>query len=174
MVQNGKPPKWHFQKNVLFPFEVPYKCIFLIWCMVEGSGNPLQCSCLEPGRLPSVGSHWVGHDWSDLAAAALPKASWCIGAAEEENGLWVLLPVNGKISLGGEWEEGETWGSLKLIFALYLEPKCQSKVDLASSHTSVADKVVWLQERQLSCWKLGFLNCRRGEAVSWFIQQIFV
>ena len=24
----------------------------------------------EPGRLPSVGSHRVGHDWSDLAAAA--------------------------------------------------------------------------------------------------------
>ena len=25
----------------------------------------------EPGRLPSVGSHRVGHDWSDLAAAAI-------------------------------------------------------------------------------------------------------
>ena len=24
----------------------------------------------EPGRLPSMGSHSVGHDWSDLAAAA--------------------------------------------------------------------------------------------------------
>ena len=42
----------------------------------EGNGNPLQCSCLEnpgtaePGGLPSVGSHRVGHDWSDLAAAA--------------------------------------------------------------------------------------------------------
>ena len=42
----------------------------------EGNGNPLPCSCLEnprdaePGRLPSMGSHRVGHDWSDLAAAA--------------------------------------------------------------------------------------------------------
>ena len=33
-----------------------------------GNGNPLQCSCLknprdgEPGRLPSMGSHRVGHD----------------------------------------------------------------------------------------------------------------
>ena len=42
----------------------------------EGNGNPLQCSCLEnpgtgePGGLPSVGSHRVGHNWSDLAAAA--------------------------------------------------------------------------------------------------------
>ena len=36
--------------------------------------NPLQCSCLEnprePGGLPSMGSHRVGHHWSDLAAAA--------------------------------------------------------------------------------------------------------
>ena len=42
----------------------------------EGNGNPLQCSCLENPRdggawwLPSMGSHTVGHDWSDLAAAA--------------------------------------------------------------------------------------------------------
>ena len=34
----------------------------------EGNGNPLQCSCLEnprfgePGVLPSMGSHRVGHD----------------------------------------------------------------------------------------------------------------
>ena len=41
----------------------------------EGNGNPLQCSCLEnprdrePGGLPSIGSHRVGHDWSDLAIA---------------------------------------------------------------------------------------------------------
>jgi len=44
--------------------------------MGEGNGNPLQCSCLEnprdgePGGLPSMGSHRVGHNWSDLAAAA--------------------------------------------------------------------------------------------------------
>ena len=42
----------------------------------EGTGNPLQCFCLEnpgtgePGGLPSMGPHRVGHDWSDLAAAA--------------------------------------------------------------------------------------------------------
>ena len=27
----------------------------------------------EPGGLPSMGSHRVGHDWSDLAAAAAAK-----------------------------------------------------------------------------------------------------
>ena len=31
----------------------------------------------EPGGLPSMGSHRVGHDWSDLAAAAAePKPSY--------------------------------------------------------------------------------------------------
>ena len=42
----------------------------------EGNGNPLHCSCLEnprdgePGGLPSMGSHRVRYNWSDLAAAA--------------------------------------------------------------------------------------------------------
>ena len=42
--------------------------------------DPLQCSCLEnprdgePGELPSMGSHRVGHDRSDLAAAAAAAA----------------------------------------------------------------------------------------------------
>ena len=30
----------------------------------------------EPGGLPSMGSHRVGHDWSDLAAAAATPNSW--------------------------------------------------------------------------------------------------
>ena len=48
---------------------------FSLSCIGEGNGNPLQCSCLEnpgmgePGGLPSMGSHRVGNDWSDLAAA---------------------------------------------------------------------------------------------------------
>ena len=45
----------------------------------EGNGTPLQYSCLEnprdgePGRLPSMGSHRVRHNRSDLAAAAAEK-----------------------------------------------------------------------------------------------------
>ena len=30
----------------------------------------------EPGGLPSMGSHRVGHDWSDLAAAAAAGSKW--------------------------------------------------------------------------------------------------
>ena len=49
---------------------------FSLSCILEGNGNPLQCSCLEnprdgePGGLPSMGLHRVGQDLSDLAAAA--------------------------------------------------------------------------------------------------------
>ena len=41
---------------------------FSLSCIGEGNGDPLQCSCLEnprdwePGGLPSMGSHRVGHD----------------------------------------------------------------------------------------------------------------
>ena len=53
---------------------------FSLSCIGEGNGNPLQCFCLEnprdgePGGLPFMGSHRVGHDWSDLAAAAAPDS----------------------------------------------------------------------------------------------------
>ena len=45
-------------------------------CIGEGNGNPLQYSAWripgmeEPGGLPSMRSHRVGHDGRDLAAAA--------------------------------------------------------------------------------------------------------
>ena len=50
----------------------------------------------EPGRLPSVGSHRVGHDWSDLAAAA---AWWlfllsffiCLFGSSHFSSWWVWL-----------------------------------------------------------------------------------
>ena len=37
----------------------------------------------EPDGLPSMGSHRVGHDWSDLAAAAAENSEWFL----EEIGL---------------------------------------------------------------------------------------
>ena len=56
---------------------------FSLSCIVEGDGNPLQCSCLEnprdgeAGSLPSMGSHRVRHDWSDLAAAGKNTGVGC-------------------------------------------------------------------------------------------------
>ena len=66
---------------------------FSLSCIGEGNGNPLQCSCLEnprdgePGGLPSTGSHRIGHDWSDLAAAAAAAKSISMGL------LWSLLDI---------------------------------------------------------------------------------
>ena len=46
---------------------------------LEGNGNPLSVLAWripgtgEPGGLPSMGSHRVGHDWRNLAAAAAPS-----------------------------------------------------------------------------------------------------
>ena len=56
-------------------------CELLVLVTGEGNVTPLQCSCLEnpmdgipgtgePGGLLSMGLHRVGHDQSDLAAAA--------------------------------------------------------------------------------------------------------
>ena len=55
---------------------------FSLSCIGEGNGNPLQCSCLEnprdgeSGRLPSMGSHRVGHDWSNLACMHDWRRKW--------------------------------------------------------------------------------------------------
>ena len=49
---------------------------FSLSCIGEGNGNHSSVLAWripgtgEPGGLPSMGSHRVGHDWSDLAAAA--------------------------------------------------------------------------------------------------------
>ena len=56
---------------------------FSLSCIGEGHGNPLQCSCLENSRdrgawwAAVYGSHRVGHDWSDLAAAIAVTRSDC-------------------------------------------------------------------------------------------------
>ena len=68
--------------------------------MGEGNGNPLQCSCLEnprdgePGGLPSMGSHRVGHDWSNLAAAAVVTYPWSMSITDRRGGK--LLPELGQ------------------------------------------------------------------------------
>jgi len=52
----------------LSDFTFTFHFHFSLSCIGEGNGNPLQCSCLEnprdrePGGLPSMGSHRVGHD----------------------------------------------------------------------------------------------------------------
>ena len=69
---------------------------FSLSCFGERNGNPLQCSCLENARdgeawwLSSMGSHRVGHDWSDLAAAAATVAKTVNNPAVQETWVWSL------------------------------------------------------------------------------------
>ena len=73
---------------------------FSLSCIGKGNGNPLQCSCLEnprdrePGGLPSMGSHRVGHDWSDLVAAA---------AGNSHSELWRGKSIQGREGCRGSW-----------------------------------------------------------------------
>jgi len=65
----------------------------------------------EPGGLPSMGSHRVGHDWSDLAAATAtglykllyfnPILNLIAAQIGDTQCLWVPLNVIQNIKLGG-------------------------------------------------------------------------
>ena len=64
----------------------------------------------EPGGLPSMGSHRVGHDWSDLACmhaleremATHPSIlAWRIPGTEEPGG----LPSMGSYRVGHDWSD---------------------------------------------------------------------
>ena len=72
---------------------------FSLSCIGEGNGSPLQCSCLENpgdggGRL--WGPHRVGHDWSDLAAAAQTRKNYFVS--------WAMNLLNNiPVKLGELW-----------------------------------------------------------------------
>ena len=79
--------KWntHTHKSQVLHF---YTKIVKVYCILEGHSSEkamaTHSSVLawrfpwtgEPGGLPSMGSHSVGHDWSDLAAAVAAEDHW--------------------------------------------------------------------------------------------------
>ena len=84
---------WFIPSSSFFLFSLYFKNVFILYwsivdfalsCIGEGNGNPLQCSFLENPkdgeacRLPSMGSHRVRHDWSDLAAAAAAELIYSV------------------------------------------------------------------------------------------------
>ena len=74
-------------------------------CIGEGNGNPLQCSCLEnprdgePGGLPSVGSHGVGHNWCDSAAAAAAYIWGQVSSCFDTEDVWARIIPGSQISM---------------------------------------------------------------------------
>ena len=92
---------------------------FSLSCIGERNGIPLQCSCLEnprpgePGGLPSIGLHRVGHDWSGLAAAAAakwepaccPNGTEMLQKKEEKHDWFKGFPFNNQFPINWDWEE---------------------------------------------------------------------
>ena len=64
--------------------------VFSLSCIGKGNGNPPSALAWkipgtgEPGRLPSMGSHRVGYDWSDLAACSVLGPKWHLGVKEKD------------------------------------------------------------------------------------------
>ena len=72
--------KKHICNHVVFKEMATYSSV-LAW-RIPGMG--------EPGGLPSVGSHRVGHDWSDLAAAAVFNITLIV---HQEEIHWICLYI---------------------------------------------------------------------------------
>ena len=65
----------------------------------------------EPGELPSMGSHRVGHDWGDLAAAKANLFWVFIGRTDAEAETPILWPPHAKSWLiGKDPDAGKDWG----------------------------------------------------------------
>ena len=66
-------------KSFLSSEESEHTCLTLLLTGIASRSCPLSVLAWrspwmgEPGGLPSMGSHRVGHNWSDLAAAACPS-----------------------------------------------------------------------------------------------------
>ena len=97
---HGVPRSWTRLSDFTFTFhfhalkEMATHSSVLAW-RIPGTG--------EPGGLPSMGSHRVGHDWSNLAAAATISHSstlaWKIPWMEEPGRLQSM----GSLRVGHDW-----------------------------------------------------------------------
>ena len=97
----------------------------------------------EPGGLPSMGSHRVGHDWSDLAAAAFSKC----GLGTFSAGLW------------GQW--------LQSPFVVILEPRKIKSDTVSTVSPSISHEVVGPDAMIFVFWMLSFKPT--FSLKSWFI-----
>ena len=95
----------------------------------------------EPGGLPSIGSHRVGHDWSDLAAAA---------AALLDNSLRLLyqhLLLHLALSVNGSFPE-TSWTNFKLSF-------CSSLTSLNFVELKRIRALLWIKLYKQMLWLTG-------------------
>ena len=88
----------------------------------------------EPGGLPSMGSHRVGRDWSDLAAAA--AAAWNPNCWEKKSIFWDVQKIFQKI-WSPKWISRNYCQSIPL-FNMYL----LLGTKIGPGHASVSNKVM--------------------------------
>ena len=84
----------------------------------------------EPGGLPSVGSHRVGHDWSDLAgAAALREELSRNVACLDDEGSWFLPGGLRILTLYWNYQYGISQQRWQVVeaFSLFFLPPCKEK-----------------------------------------------
>ena len=74
----------------------------------------------KPGGLPSMGSHRVGHDWSDLAAAASTHMEPNTANSSVSRVIWFLFYRRG--NKGSKWIPWLVQGYRRNLTGLWLEP----------------------------------------------------
>ena len=91
----------------------------------------------ESGRLQSMGSHRVRHDWSDLAAAAAAAAGVCIVILPLEHIAHFYLPASfATTDTSNVMESGWLYDPCGRNTCTKCEPAAEISPDLSPSHTS--------------------------------------
>ena len=94
----------------------------------------------KPAGLPSMGSHRVGHDWSDLAAAAAAGELRCrmLQSVTRKKKMVVIMHFY-KISLSIFIKSYNQQSLIRLIFGYILKLNAFHKL----SHWSILQKIDW-------------------------------
>ena len=138
---------------------------FSLSCIGEGNGSPLQCSCLgnprteEPGGLPSLGSHRVGHDWSDAATASSVNSKEPACQCRRYKRHMGLIPESGR-----SLEEGMATHSSILAWRI-LWPEEHSGLQSRSCTESDTTQVTWHTHDYFRyAWNYNFISFRSQNA----------
>jgi len=127
----------------------------------------------EPGGLPSMGLHRVGHDWIDLAAAAAEKVSL----------KWIIIQLNFKNWMNLEYECRYHQISIQNFYSdLYLRhpifPITQAKIWthwlLFSSHNKIVKiSLHWVSFCMFCLWKCTRIMSSRKSRLALLFQILF-
>ena len=96
----------------------------------------------EPGGLPSIGSHRVGHDWSDLAAAAAAETDFLGGFRAKEP---ACQPRRRKRLRFNPWGRKISWSRKWQPTPVFLPGKSHGQRNLVGTIHRAAKSQTWLK-----------------------------